>query len=64
MVGTTTQLSAGLREEFVGYVITGFVVEVTSIEVASAGAAAKTPVRVVLENWEGRWLITEYAKQQ
>jgi hypothetical protein len=44
------------------YVVVGFVVEVTSMDVVSGGAAAKNPVRIVLEKREGRWLITEYAE--
>ncbi len=44
------------------YVVVGFVVEVTSMDVVSGGAAAKNPVRIVLEKQEGRWLITEYAE--
>ncbi len=46
------------------YVITGFVVEVTSMEVANGGAAARIPVRVVLQKDQGRWLITEYAEER
>lgn len=42
------------------YVITGFIVEVTSMEVVSGGAAAKIPVRIVVQKDQGRWLITEY----
>ncbi|HAX69151.1 MAG TPA: hypothetical protein PK152_04935 [Anaerolineales bacterium] len=46
------------------YVVTGFVVEVTSMEVVSGGAAAKMPVRVVIQSDQGRWLITEYAEER
>jgi hypothetical protein len=46
------------------YVVVGFVVEVTSIEVVNGGVAAKIPVRVVLEKREGRWFITEYAEER
>jgi len=46
------------------YVVVGFVVEVTSIEVVSGGAAAKIPVRIVLKKREGRWFITEYAEER
>src|SRR5574341_746655 len=45
-------------------VITGFVVEVTSMEVVNGGAAAKIPVRVVVQKGQGRWLITEYAEER
>jgi hypothetical protein len=44
------------------YVITGFVVEVTSMEVVSGGAAAKIPVHIVVQKIQGRWTITEYAE--
>jgi hypothetical protein len=45
-------------------VINGFVVEVTSVEVVNGGAAAKIPVRIVVQRGQGRWLITEYAEEQ
>jgi hypothetical protein len=44
------------------YVITGFVVEVTSVEVANGGAAARIPVRLVVQKGQGGWLITEYSE--
>jgi len=46
------------------YVIIGFVVEVTSIEVVSGGAAAKIPVRIVVQKDQERWLITEYSEER
>lgn len=46
------------------YEITGFVVEITSTEIASGGAAAKIPVHIVVQRGQGRWLITEYAEEQ
>ena len=46
------------------YVITGFVVEVTSMEVVSGGAAAKIPVRIVVQKSQARWTITEYAEKR
>jgi len=46
------------------YVITGFVVEITSMEVVNGGEAAKIPARIVVERVQGRWLITEYAGEQ
>ena len=46
------------------YVITGFVIEVTSVEMVNGGAAAKIPVRIVGQRGQGRWLITEYAEEQ
>lgn len=46
------------------YEVTGFVVEVTSVEVANGGAAAKIPIRMVIQKDQGGWLITEYAEEQ
>lgn len=46
------------------YIITGFVVEVTSVEVVNGGAAARTPVRIVAEKVQGDWRITAYAQQR
>ena len=45
------------------YVINGFVVEVTSLEVANGGAATRIPVRIVVQNDQGHWLIAEYAEE-
>jgi len=42
------------------YVITGSVIEVTSLEVANGGIAAKIPVHIVVQNDQGHWLISEY----
>jgi len=44
------------------YVLTSFVIEITSVEAASGGAAARVPVRIVVENVQGHWLITEYTQ--
>lgn len=46
------------------YEITGFIAEVTSTEVSSGEAAAKIPVRIVLQRAQGGWLITEYAEER
>jgi len=46
------------------YVMTGFIVEITSVEVANGGAAAKIPVRIVVQKIQGRWLIAEYAEER
>ena len=46
------------------YAVTGFVVEVTSVELVDGGAAAKIPVRIVVEKHEGRWVITGYAEER
>ncbi|MDP3046603.1 MAG: hypothetical protein Q8O07_03915 [Chloroflexota bacterium] len=46
------------------YLITGFVIEVTSMEVVSGGAAAKIPIRIVVQKSQGRWVITEYIAER
>lgn len=44
-------------------VITGSVIELTSVEAVNGGAAAKIPVRIVVQQLRGTWLITDYAPQ-
>lgn len=39
--------------------VSGEIIEVTSVEMASGGAAARRPVTLKVEKVEGRWLITE-----
>ena len=46
------------------YEITGFVVEVTSVEVVNGGAAAKIPVRVVVQKGQRGWRIIEYTEER
>ena len=46
------------------YEITGSVVEITSTEVGSDEAAAKIPVRIVVQRAQGGWLISEYAEER
>jgi hypothetical protein len=43
------------------YVITGLVVEITSVEEVSGGSAAEIPVRLVVQKGQGGWTITDYA---
>ena len=45
------------------YEMNGFVVELTSLEVVNGGAAAKIPIHIIVQNDQGRWLITEYAEE-
>jgi hypothetical protein len=52
------------REGSDRYMITGSVVEITSVEVVSGGVAARIPVRMVVEKEQGHWLITEYAEER
>ena len=46
------------------YELTGFVVEITSLELVNGGAATKIPFRMVVQKVQGSWLITEYAEEQ
>jgi len=45
------------------YEIAGFVVEITSMEIANGGIANKIPIHIVAERNQGRWLITEYTEE-
>lgn len=56
------EITTLIKEGSDKYVITGFVVEVTSMEVVSGGTAAKISVRIVVQKVQERWLITEYAE--
>lgn len=58
------EITALTKEGSDKYVIAGFVVEVTSMEIVSGGAAAEIPVRIVVQKDQGRWLITEYAEER
>ena len=58
------EISSLTREDPGEYVITGYVVEVTSVEVVNGGAAAKIPVRMVVQEEQGGWVIAEYAENQ
>jgi hypothetical protein len=53
-----------LKEGSERYVITGFIVEVTSVEVVNGGAAAKIPIRLVVKDGQGSWLITEFVEER
>ena len=63
---TPTQIapSEPTEEAEIRTVVAGFVVEVASMEVVSGGAAAKIPVRIVVQKIQGRWMITEYAEER
>jgi len=52
------------KEDSDRYVITGSVIEVTSLEVANGGIAAKIPVRIVVQNDQGHWRISEYGEER
>lgn len=42
------------------YSVSGYIIEVTSAEVASGDAANRIPVQIVVERMQSRWLITEF----
>ncbi len=56
------EITKSTEESSGKYVVTGFIVEVTSMEVVNGGAAAKIPIRITLEKIEGRWLITRFTE--
>lgn len=58
------EIAALVKQGTDGYLVTGFVVEITSVELVNSGAAAKIPVHLVVEKREGRWLITEYVEER
>jgi hypothetical protein len=58
------EITALSSEGFERYEITGFIVEVTSTEVGTGEAAAKIPIRMVVQREQGAWLITEFAEER
>jgi len=42
------------------YLITGDIIEVTSLEAVQGGAANEIPVQITVENVQGNWLITGF----
>jgi len=52
------------KEDADQYEITGNLIEVTSTEVNNGGAAARIPVRIVVQKGQGHWLITEYTEER
>lgn len=58
------EITSLARQGVDSYVVTGEVVEVTSAELVSGGAAARLPVRIVVQKIQGRWLISAYVAEQ
>lgn len=58
------EITALAKEGSDWYAMTGYVAEVTSMEIINGGAAAKIPVRVVVQKSQGHWLITEYSEER
>ncbi len=57
------EITAAIGEEPGTFVINGLIIEVTSIELANGGAAARLPVQLVVQKIQGRWVITEYSQE-
>jgi len=45
------------------YIVTGHIVEVTSLEVVSGGSGEEIPVHLTVQKLAGRWLITGYGQE-
>lgn len=58
------EITAVSKEGSERYEVTGFIVDVTSTEVGTGEAAAKIPVRMVVQRERGGWLITEYTEER
>jgi hypothetical protein len=58
------EISTLAREGSGRYVMSGSIIEVTSMEEVNGGAADKIPVRVVVQKDQGRWLITDYTEER
>ena len=58
------EITTLVKEGFEGYVMNGFVVEVTSVEIVNGGAATKIPVHIVVHEGQGGWLITEFTEER
>ena len=44
--------------------MTGFVVEITSVELVNGGSAYKIPVEIAVTRSQSGWLIIDYAEQR
>jgi len=51
------------KQAFDSYQVSGFVVEITSLEVAGAGTPLRIPVQMVVQRAQAGWLITEYIEK-
>ena len=45
------------------YLVSGEIIEVTSSELVSGGAASRIPIRVTVQQVDGEWSITEFIQQ-
>jgi hypothetical protein len=52
------------KEDSDSYELTGYVIEVTSAEVVNGGAAARIPVRMIVQKNQGHWYITDYKEER
>lgn len=46
------------------YMVNGYVVEVTSMEVVNGGVAAKIPAIIEVQKNQGRWVIADYREER
>ena len=51
------------KEDSGSYELTGYVIEVTSMEVSNGGAAARIPVHMIVQKNQERWYIAEYIEE-
>ena len=53
-----------MTKESGGYAVTGYVIEITSVEAANGGEAVRAPVRIFVERIQNRWWITGYVQSR
>jgi hypothetical protein len=47
-----------------GFMVTGFIIEVTSVEVVNGGVFDQIPVRMTVQKIQSHWLITAYSQEK
>ena len=57
------EINSVIKQSATEYLVTGDIIEVTSMEVVNGGAANKIPVHITLDEFQGKWLITEYEQE-
>ena len=58
------EVSAVTEESSTKYLVTGDIMEVTSMELMNGGAADQIPVSITVEQIQGKWLISEYEQKR
>jgi hypothetical protein len=56
-----TAITGGAAGEFM---VTGFIIEFTSVEVVNGGEFDQIPIRMTVQKIQGHWLITEYSQEE